>query len=103
MPLSDRPFHLLGIGNGGSIAAAFACKYAAHPRWKPTLRTLTCVNGFATVDTQLAAVLHSAQGAFRCFPPDRPDLPITFWSRYGVQGLPKEPGCREEVLLQEKQ
>lgn len=82
MPLSDRPFHLLGIGNGASIAAAFACRHASRARWQPTVRALVCVNGFAAVDAQLAAVLHSAQGAFRCFPPERPDLPTTFWSRY---------------------
>lgn len=81
MPLSDRPFHLLGIGNGASIATAFACQHAARPRWKPTLRSLVCMNGFAAVDAQLAAVLHSAQRAFQCFPPERPDLPVTFWSR----------------------
>lgn len=81
MPLSDRPFHLLGIGNGASIAAAFACKHASKSKWRPTLRSLACVNGFATVDAQLAAVLHSAQRAFQCFPPERPDLPISFWSR----------------------
>ncbi|CAM9217533.1 unnamed protein product, partial [Hapterophycus canaliculatus] len=82
MPLSDRPFHLLGIGNGASIAAAFACHHAAKSKWKPTLRSLACVNGFATVDAQLAAVLHSAQRAFQCFPPERPDLPVSFWSRF---------------------
>ena len=80
MPLSDRPFHLLGIGNGANIASAFTCG-PVHKKWKPTLRSLTCINGFAAVDTQLAAVLHSAQRAFQCFPPSRPDLPITFWSR----------------------
>ncbi|CAM9277713.1 unnamed protein product, partial [Scytosiphon promiscuus] len=82
MPLSDRPFHLLGIGNGASIAAAFACRHASKSKWKSTLRSLACVNGFATVDAQLAAVLHSAQRAFQCFPPERPDLPISFWSRF---------------------
>lgn len=81
MALSDRPFHLLGVGNGASIAAAFACKHAAKSKWRPTLRSLVCLNGFATVDAQLAAVLHSAQRAFQCFPPERPDLPISFWSR----------------------
>ncbi|CAM9369377.1 unnamed protein product, partial [Ectocarpus sp. 12 AP-2014] len=82
MPLSDRPFHLMGIGNGASIATAFACHHASKNKWKPTLRSLACVNGFATVDAQLAAVLHSAQRAFECFPPERPDLPISFWSRF---------------------
>lgn len=81
MPLSDQPFHLLGIGNGASIAAAFACTHGSKAKWKPTLRSLASVNGFATVDAQLAAVLHSAQRAFRCFPPERLDLPISFWSR----------------------
>ncbi|CAN0307929.1 unnamed protein product, partial [Ectocarpus sp. 12 AP-2014] len=82
MALSDRPFHLLGIGNGASIATAFACHHASKNKWKPTLRSLACINGFATVDAQLAAVLHSAQRAFECFPPERPDLPISFWSRF---------------------
>ncbi|CAM9532239.1 unnamed protein product [Discosporangium mesarthrocarpum] len=82
MSLSNQPFHLLGIGNGAIIAAAFACRHGKLPRWRPTLRTLICINGFAFVDAQLAAVLHSAQGAIQCFPPERPDLPITFWSRF---------------------
>lgn len=81
MPLSDRPFHLLGFGNGASIAAAFACNHASKSKWRLTLRSLACVNGFATVDAQLSAVLHAAQRAFQCFPPERPDLPISFWSR----------------------
>eukprot|EP00903_Cladosiphon_okamuranus_P015481 g14292.t1 len=33
MALSDRPFHLLGIGNGASIAAAFACKHASKSKF----------------------------------------------------------------------
>lgn len=80
LPLSDRPFHLLGIGYGANIATALACQHGE--RWKGTMRSLACMNGFAAVDTQLAAVLHSAERAFQCFPLERPDLPITFWSRY---------------------
>ncbi|CAM9236976.1 unnamed protein product [Choristocarpus tenellus] len=82
MLLAGRPFHLVGIGNGASVAAAFACQHDRLPCWMSTLRTLVCINGFAKVDTQLTAVLHSTLGAFRCFPPERPDLPITFWSRF---------------------
>ncbi|CAM9159639.1 unnamed protein product [Ectocarpus fasciculatus] len=97
MPLSDRPFHLLGIGNGASIAAAFACHHASKNKWKPTLRSLACVNGFATVDAQLAAVLHSAQRAFECFPPERPDLPISFWSRQAWRNLRPSMGYLKSI------
>jgi hypothetical protein len=99
MPLSTKPWHIVGIGNGAAVAAAYALRYGpcssntsassssssdsgTTATAAAGLRAVVSVNGFATVDSQLAAVLHAAAGAFAAFPPQRPDLPVAFWSRF---------------------
>ena len=72
---SAQPFHIVGIGNGMPIALSFADKYATMTNYTNTLRSLVSVNGFASVDAQLAAVLHSSLNVFKAFPSNRPDLP----------------------------
>ncbi|CAM9575237.1 unnamed protein product, partial [Discosporangium mesarthrocarpum] len=76
------PFHLVGIGNGVAIAAAFALRYGSHPLYRGSLRSLVSFNGFISVDSQLAAVLHASINAFESFPPHRPDLPVSYISGY---------------------
>eukprot|EP00752_Nemacystus_decipiens_P014642 g13039.t1 len=76
------PFHLVGIGNGMATAAAFALRYGDHPLYRSSLRSIVSINGFSSVDSQLAAVLHSSLNAFATLPPARPDLPVSFLSRY---------------------
>eukprot|EP00903_Cladosiphon_okamuranus_P006198 g6095.t1 len=76
------PFHLVGIGNGMATAAAFALRYGDHPLYRSSLRSVVSINGFSSVDSQLAAVLHSSLNAFATLPPTRPDLPVSFMSRY---------------------
>lgn len=64
-----------------ATAAAFALRYGDHPLYRSSLRSVVSINGFSSVDSQLAAVLHSSLNAFATLPPTRPDLPISFMSR----------------------
>ncbi|GBG33418.1 Ankyrin repeat domain-containing protein 27 [Hondaea fermentalgiana] len=79
---SFRPFYLVGIGNGANIATFFASEFGGLPEYRKCLRGLLSINGFAHVDEQLAAVLHSSVNIFESFPPTRPDLPISYFSRF---------------------
>jgi hypothetical protein len=78
----NLPFHLLGIGNGVPTAASFCRSYSKHPLYSASLRSLVSINGFAGVDAQLAAVLHSSDKVFGSLPSDRPDLPVSYFSNY---------------------
>lgn len=78
--LSGLPFHLVGFGNGANIAACYAILHGRA--YDGYLQSLVLCNGFAKVDAQLAAILHSAVNVFSCFPPSRPDLPVTFFSKF---------------------
>jgi pimeloyl-ACP methyl ester carboxylesterase len=77
-----RPFHLLGFGSGASTASYFASMYGNSPEYNRSLRSLVAINGYSYVDNQLAAIMHSAINVFSCFPPDRPDLPVSYFSRF---------------------
>ena len=79
MLLSTSPFFLVGIGYGLSICAELTHNIGIYHL---TLRGLVSINGVPQVDTQYAAILHAALGAFEQFPADRPDLPISFLSRF---------------------
>ena len=79
---SAQPFYVLGIGNGANIATAFSLRYGDTRDYARTLRSLVLLNGFAHVDNQLAAVLHSSINVFSCFPETRPDLPISYFTRF---------------------
>ncbi len=79
---SAQPFYLLGIGNGANIATCFSLRYGDTRDYGRTLRALVMMNGFAHVDNQLAAVLHSSINVFSCFPETRPDLPISYFTRF---------------------
>ena len=74
------PFHIIGFGNGANIATCFATKY--EELYKRDLRSIVLFNGFATVDPQLAAILHSSVKVFSCFPPNRPDLPVSYFTKF---------------------
>lgn len=78
---SYRPFHILGIGNGACVGTRFATRFAAMPMYR-SLRALVSINGFAHVDSQLAAILHSSTNVLSCFPPSRPDLPVSYFTRF---------------------
>lgn len=73
-------FHLVGFGNGANIAACYSILYGSG--YSPDFQSLTIINGFAKVDAQLTAILHSAVNVFSCFPPSRPDLPVTYFSKF---------------------
>ena len=78
----NNPFHLVGIGNGACIAAAFAQRWGAHPSYAASIRSLVGVNGFLYPDPQLTAILHSAAELFENTTHTRPDIPVSFWSRF---------------------
>ena len=79
---SAQPFHLIGIGNGLPIALSFAEKYGEYAKYSKTLRSIVSLNGFSTVDPQLASILHSSLNAFKSFPANRPDLPVAYFTRF---------------------
>lgn len=74
------PFHLIGFGNGANIATCYAVLHGKA--YDGHLQSLVLCNGFASVDAQLAAILHSAVNVFACFPPTRPDLPVSFFAKF---------------------
>ena len=77
---SSQGFHVVGIGNGGNIAACWGARFGTG--YSQCLKSLTLVNGFAHVDKQLASILHSSANVFSCFPPTRPDLPVSYFTRF---------------------
>lgn len=80
--LLTSPFHMLGIGNGVTLAAAFANRYGRQARYRDSMRSIVSINGFASVDTQLAAILHSSIKVFSSFPENRPDLPVSYFTKF---------------------
>jgi pimeloyl-ACP methyl ester carboxylesterase len=80
--LLANPFHIVGIGNGANIAAAFCQRYGSTVHYANSLRSLVSINGFLHVDPQLSSILHSASQVFESTPHVRPDIPISFWSRF---------------------
>uniref|UniRef100_K3WQ57 SAM domain-containing protein n=1 Tax=Globisporangium ultimum (strain ATCC 200006 / CBS 805.95 / DAOM BR144) TaxID=431595 RepID=K3WQ57_GLOUD len=77
---SGMPFHIVGFGNGANIAACYTILHGKA--YEGYLQSLMLCNGFAKVDAQMAAILHSAVNVFSCFPPSRPDLPVTFFCKF---------------------
>jgi pimeloyl-ACP methyl ester carboxylesterase len=80
--LLTNPFHLVGIGNGAAIAAAFALKYGSESLYASSLRSVVSINGVLYPDPQLSSILHSASQVFESSPHSRPDIPISYWSRF---------------------
>lgn len=87
MLISTSPFLLTGIGFGFHICANLLKMYVADESgveedFRPKLGGLVSLNGFVRVDAQLAAALRAALAAFETFPADRPDLPVSYLSRF---------------------
>ena len=78
----SNPFHLVGIGNGACIAAAFAQRWGAHPSYSNSVRSIVAINGFLFPDAQLTAVLHSAAELSENAMFSRPDIPVSFWGQH---------------------
>ncbi|GMI04272.1 hypothetical protein TrLO_g11513 [Triparma laevis f. longispina] len=76
---TNKPFYILGYGNGGNIASFYSAFYADQMK---SLRSLILINSFSYVDPHMASVLHDCMNVFSCSPPNRPDLPIYFFSRF---------------------
>jgi hypothetical protein len=77
---TGAPFHIVGFGNGANVATCYTVVYGKS--YDEYLQSLALFNGFASVDAQLAAVLHSAVNVFACLPPTRPDLPVSFFCKF---------------------
>ncbi|KAE9112432.1 hypothetical protein PF010_g10443 [Phytophthora fragariae] len=77
---TGAPFHIVGFGNGANVATCYTVLYGKS--YDDYLQSLALFNGFSSVDSQLAAVLHSAVNVFACLPPTRPDLPVSFFSKF---------------------
>ncbi|KAK1947931.1 Acyl-CoA-binding domain-containing protein 2 [Phytophthora citrophthora] len=77
---TGAPFHIIGFGNGANVATCYSVLYGKS--YDGYLQSLALFNGFVSVDAQLAAVLHSAVNVFACLPPTRPDLPVSFFSKF---------------------
>ncbi|GMF43018.1 unnamed protein product [Phytophthora fragariaefolia] len=77
---TGAPFHIVGFGNGANVATCYTVLYGKS--YDEYLQSLALFNGFASVDSQLAAVLHSTVNVFACLPPTRPDLPVSFFSKF---------------------
>lgn len=87
MLLSSSPFLLAGIGLGFRIAAQFVellhgDTNRSDARIRGRLSGIVGLNGFLRVDAQLAACFRAALAAFENFPPDRPDLPVSYLARF---------------------
>lgn len=96
-PVSTYPFYIVGVGHGLSIALCFADyvfgitqQSTLSPRKTSpflsmvttTLKSIVSINGFASLDPQLTAILHSSSRLFQSFPINRPDLPVAYFSQY---------------------
>ena len=53
-----------------------------HGPDRASLRSVVSLNGFTTPDSQLAAVLHSSINVFETLPENRPDLPVSYFSKF---------------------
>eukprot|EP01038_Epipyxis_sp_PR26KG_P011234 gene11234-15074_t len=80
--LLSCPFHVVGIGNGACIAAAFMQKYGNNKLYVKSIRSMVSINGFLYPDPQLSSILHSAYQIFESTPHSRPDIPVSYWSRF---------------------
>ncbi|DBA00709.1 TPA: hypothetical protein N0F65_001180, partial [Lagenidium giganteum] len=74
------PFHIVGFGNGANVATCYTILFGKA--YEGYLRSLVLLNGFARVDSQMAAILHSTLNVFSCFPPTRPDLPVSLFCKF---------------------
>ena len=74
---TNKPFYLMGYGNGGNIASFYSAFYN-----NKNLRSLILFNSFSYVDPHMASVLHDCMNVFSCSAPNRPDLPIYFFARF---------------------
>ncbi len=79
--LLTNPFHLVGIGGGMAIAAAFAQRFGSDTRYN-SLKSIVNINGFLYPDPQLSSILHSASKVFESTPHTRPDIPVSYWCRF---------------------
>lgn len=80
--LMSSPFHLVGMGNGSCIASAFCQRWGSDKRYVNSLRSLVSFNGFLYPDPQLTSILHSAVQVFESAPHNRPDIPVSYWTRF---------------------
>jgi hypothetical protein len=61
---------------------AFAQRFGNHKLYSNSLRSVVSINGFLYPDPQLSSILHSAYQVFDSTPHSRPDIPVSYWSRF---------------------
>lgn len=64
--LLSSPFHLVAVGNGAAIAAAFCQRWGSSVHYVNSLRSIVSVNGFLYPDPQISSILHSGILCFEC-------------------------------------
>jgi pimeloyl-ACP methyl ester carboxylesterase len=74
---TTRPFYIMGVGCGGSVATLFASRHQEQ-----SLRAILLINPLLFIDSHLASVVHDCRNAFSCSPEARPDIPTYFFSRF---------------------
>mmetsp|Transcript_16373 Transcript_16373/g.24141 ORF Transcript_16373/g.24141 Transcript_16373/m.24141 type:complete len:2281 (-) Transcript_16373:1010-7852(-) len=77
-----RPFHFVGIGAGLPVVLSFCEAFGKEKLFVKTLKSIVSVNGFASIDSRLTAILHATLNVFRSFPTNRPDLPVSYFTRF---------------------
>ena len=77
-----KPLHLVGIGGGLSVAISFHNLFKDSSVVTRSVKSIVSINGYATMDPQITAILHATLNAFRSFPINRPDLPISFYAKF---------------------
>ena len=85
--LSSKPFYLVGVGYGFSICTQLVISHYCEQDLLRSaiyqmLQGLVSVNGTAQIDRQYAAILHALLDSCDRFPKERPDLPISYLSRF---------------------
>jgi len=77
-----KPTHLVGIGSGLTVAIKFYDSYCKKDQQCANIQSIVSINGIVEMEPQLTSILHASLSAFRSYPRDRPDLPVSFFAQF---------------------
>jgi len=77
-----KPTHLVGIGSGLTVAIKFYDSYCKKDQQCVNIQSIVSINGIVEMEPQLTSILHASLSAFRSYPRDRPDLPVSFFAQF---------------------